>query len=52
MKNRQLPFQNLLLPGGTRYQKVNILKKNKLKVPLTLFAINVGGGTRVADGTT
>ena len=42
---------NLLPPGDTRYPKVDIPRLNCLMILLTLFAINVGGGTRVVAGT-
>ena len=41
----------MLLLGGIRELKMEIPTLQKLKVPLTLFAINVGGGTQVAAST-
>ena len=50
-KNRRLLDRTLLLPRGKRNPKLEILQQNKLNVPLTLFLINVGGGTWVIDDT-
>ena len=41
----------MLLPIGRRDPKVDIHKLNKLKVPLTVFVIYVGGVNWVASGT-
>ena len=52
-KKNQKPMDlNLLLPGVTRDLKVDNPRLNYLMILLTLFAINVGGGTQVAYGTT